>query len=108
VASLKDRFGDLGIVSVVVFDRAARTFDSVIMSCRAMGFGLEMALLRRVLDAEEPGAVTGLFIATDRNGPAADLFARAGFQQGDGQDGGCTWFLPVDGAGPEVPAWLSG
>jgi FkbH-like protein len=106
VASVKDRIGDLGIIAVAVFDRPAQTFDSVIMSCRAMGFAVEMALLRRVLDAEQLGAVAGLFIATERNGPAADLFARAGFQQGDGQDGGATWLLPADAAGPQVPAWM--
>ena len=71
VASLKDRFGDLGIIAVVVSIEPHGGSNSVIMSCRAMGFGVEMALLRRVRDAEGPGAVTGLFIATDRNGPAA-------------------------------------
>jgi hypothetical protein len=47
-----------------------------------------------------------VFIATDRNGPAADLFARAGFQQSDGQHGGSTWLLPANAVRPEVPAWM--
>ena len=86
VASLKDRFGDLGVVATVFFDRDTHTFESVIMSCRAMGFGLERAILSRVIEIEGgDGEVYGLFIATDRNGPASQLFAEAGFV---GQDNG--------------------
>lgn len=104
VASMRDRFGDLGVVAVVVFDCRTRTFDSVIMSCRAMGFGLEVALLREVMQVYGPGPYTGLFRSTPRNSPAADLFGRAGFVEtspgrwtlSGGQE---TW--------PSIPEWLA-
>jgi FkbH-like protein len=103
VASLRDRFGSLGVVAVAIVDRDARMFDSVIMSCRAMGFGLEFALLRSAIEAVGPGEYRGLFIPTDRNGPAAELFAQAGFTpEGDGN-----WVLAPDDAGPQTPAWLA-
>ncbi|HEY6279158.1 MAG TPA: HAD-IIIC family phosphatase [Streptosporangiaceae bacterium] len=106
VASLRDRFGRLGIVAMAVFDQAERRFDSVIMSCRAMGFGLEFALLRAVMDAAGPGPFLGRFIPTDRNGPAAGLFEQAGFHpEGDGADGG--WVLPARSVGPLPPPWLT-
>jgi FkbH-like protein len=102
-ASLRDRFGSLGIVAVVIFDEANRLFDSVIMSCRAMGFGLEFALLRAVMDMAGPGSFRGVFVATDRNGPAAGLFEQAGFHRETEN----TWLLPSASPRPEVSGWLT-
>src|SRR5215470_17172171 len=95
VATLRDKFGSLGVVAVAIFDKAGRVFDSVNMSCRAMGFGLEFALLRAVMDAAGPGPFCGQFVATNRNGPAAEFFAQAGFVQ----DSGSAWTLPSGSAG---------
>jgi FkbH-like protein len=106
VASLRDRFGSLGIVAVAVFDEAERLFDSVIMSCRAMGFGLEFALLRAVMDTVGPGPFRGRFIPTDRNGPAAGLFEQAGFHPEAGGTEGM-WVLPPGSVEPLPPAWLA-
>lgn len=103
VASLRDRFGDLGVVAVVIFNKNERLFDSVIMSCRAMGFGLEFAILRDIMEITGTGEFRGLFIPTDRNGPAADFFKQAGFQQEDST----MWVLPTDAEGPMVPSWLT-
>jgi FkbH-like protein len=103
VASLRDKFGNLGVVAVAIFDQSERLFDSVIMSCRAMGFGLEFALLRAVMDDTGPGLFRGLLVATDRNGPAADFFAQAGFRR----ESDSIWTLPPDSAGPQVPSWLT-
>src|SRR5206468_2096228 len=43
VASLADKFGAIGLVGVVIVERRGgdRVFESFVMSCRAMGFGLE-------------------------------------------------------------------
>ena len=102
VATLGDRFGDLGVVALAVFARERRELEAVIMSCRAMGFGLEIALLSRVLDAEGPGPVTATFVPTERNGPAADLFARAGFSD----VGNHRWELAEEAPRPVVPEWF--
>src|SRR5262245_63169041 len=82
VSKLADKFGSLGLVAVVVLEIRGdeSVFDSFIMSCRAMGFQFEQAVIRLVLDAEP--AVTrwiGLFVPTDRNTPAASLFPDSGF-----------------------------
>ena len=105
VASLGDRFGNLGIVATVIVDIPRRNIDSVIMSCRAMGFGLEMAVLHDAMTClDGDGAVTGEFVPTDRNRPAADLFRQAGFtEHADGQ-----WTIGADRtAWPQVPSWLA-
>jgi FkbH-like protein len=104
VASLSDRFGSLGVVALAIIERRpdAVVFDSVIMSCRAMGFGLEYALLRRVIDHEPAASYRGLFVPSPRNSPAAGLFEGAGFTQTDGE-----WVLPTDATLPVVPAWFA-
>jgi FkbH-like protein len=102
VASLGDRFGDLGVVAVVIYDLESATFDSVIMSCRAMGFGLELALICESLKRHREGDVFGLFQPTERNSPAARLFANAGFTEVvPGR-----WVLPADAVGPDLPSWF--
>ncbi|GAB3816767.1 hypothetical protein GCM10028820_16580 [Tessaracoccus terricola] len=106
VATLADRFGDLGTVAIGIFERAERTVESFIMSCRAMGFGLETALLKVMLTEEsrtDSGPVRGLFRPTERNRPASGLFRASGFEPGD--DG--QWHLADPGRCTPVPEWLA-
>lgn len=106
LASLADRFGDLGVVAVGIFERADRTVESFIMSCRAMGFGLETALLKVMLAEEshtDAGPVRGLFRPTERNRPASGLFRASGFVPGD--DG--QWHLANPTECSPIPEWLA-
>lgn len=106
VATLSDRFGALGVVATCVFDRQAATVDSFIMSCRAMGFGLETAFLKAVLEQEvtaRDGHVQALFVPSERNRPAAALFGDSGF---DRDDGG-VWHLARVGDCRSGPDWLA-
>jgi FkbH-like protein len=105
VAGLRDRFGDLGVVGVVVTDYSqpgAADVDSFVMSCRAMGFGLEYLLLNQLTSEQPELDWTGRFIPTDRNGPASELFAGAGFSQSDDQ----LWKLPAEAERPQRPSWF--
>jgi FkbH-like protein len=105
VAALKDRFGDLGVVAVAILRRHADAIeiDSFIMSCRAMGFGLETYLLADVLAATAGQTIDAPFIPTDRNGPAASLYPSCGFTEtSPGQ-----WRLGPEDPRPEPPAWLT-
>ena len=105
VADLADKFGKLGLVGVVIAARegSSVTFDSFVMSCRAMGFGLERLMLRAVMDAEAD-AVTfiGRFVPTDRNTPASGLFQEHGFLQEDPT----TWKLDRSTPLPATPEWI--
>jgi predicted enzyme involved in methoxymalonyl-ACP biosynthesis len=74
------------------------------MSCRAMGFGLEQAVLRLVIDAEgDTKPMVGRFVPTDRNSPAALLFSSNGFAQ----SGATEWRLERRQQGPGLPEWLA-
>jgi FkbH-like protein len=104
VASLGDRFGDLGVVAVVIAVRGAADeveIDSFIMSCRAMGFGLEQFALAEITRRLDAPRYTARFIPTDRNGPAAGLYPSNGFTE----TAPGLWALAADDR-PEPPAWF--
>jgi FkbH-like protein len=106
VAGLRDRFGDLGVVGVVIINYSRYGFaeiDSFVMSCRAMGFGLEYLLLNDLTSARPELVWTGRFIPSDRNGPAAELFPGAGFTQGSEAQ---VWTLAPDAERPRRPSWF--
>lgn len=107
VATLADKFGSLGLVLAVIVERNGdeAVFDSVVMSCRAMGFQLEHAVVRLILDAE-PGVSrwVGMFVPTDRNTPAAGLFAECGFVAAEG---GQRWVREGDTTAPLLPSWFA-
>lgn len=105
-AEVVDKFGSFGLVAVVVLSRNESdvTFDSFVMSCRAMGFGLEQAFLRLILDSEPQATrAVGRFVPTDRNAPSARLFVDNGFRQTDDT----TWLLDDGAQRPEVPSWIT-
>jgi FkbH-like protein len=106
VATVSDKFGCLGLACAVVIARQGsnRVFDAFVMSCRAMGLGLERLMLRLVLDAETDGAArfVGRFIPTERNTPAKDLYSSAGFARLTETD----WVLGVAASRPDKPDWF--
>jgi FkbH-like protein len=104
-ADMEDRFGHLGLVVVAIIRREGNhaIFDSFIMSCRAMGFELERLVLRLVMDAEpDAHSFIGRFVPTDRNTPAAELFATNGFCQTSADE----WLLNGNNPRPQRPAWF--
>ena len=83
-----DRFGEYGIIGVVIGlrDTASWHLDTVLMSCRVLGRGVETAMLADAITAlRRDGEVTvvGTFSPTDRNGMVADLLADHGFAADD-------------------------
>jgi len=81
---LSDRFGDYGIVGLCLMINSG-TFadlDSFLMSCRALGRGVETAFLALCADAVAgKGAVliTGSYMPTKKNGQVANFYQRHGF-----------------------------
>src|SRR5437763_13308899 len=76
-ARVRDRFGDSGLVGVAIARAAGGAWevDSLLLSCRVIGRGVETAMLARLAgDARAAGAkrLTGWFLPTRRNAPAAD------------------------------------
>ena len=80
-AHAKDKFGDQGLIAFAVV-RDGEILDWV-MSCRAMGRGIEERVEReveRLLKLRGVGEVAATWRATGRNAPVQDLFERFGFR----------------------------
>jgi FkbH-like protein len=89
-----DRFGDYGTTGLVFarrVDGATWDLDTVLLSCRVLGRGVESALLRVVTaDLIEAGAqrLTGRLIPTKKNAPVRDFLPRHGFAPAGGDGPG--------------------
>ncbi|MDG4752673.1 SDR family NAD(P)-dependent oxidoreductase [Micromonospora sp. WMMD718] len=77
VAHAVDRFGDYGLVGVAMSrTEAGRVeLDTFLLSCRAMGKGVEHTLLSGVADRWPPDAqLSAILVPTSRNTPARRFF----------------------------------
>jgi FkbH-like protein len=86
---LEDRFGDNGIVSVVVLRRpspAAEVWEIAnwVMSCRVFGRQLEDEIMNVVVEmarAQGIRELAGEFVPTERNGVVDSLYRTLGFSR---------------------------
>jgi len=107
---LRDRFDDNGLIAVAIVRRDSDYchIDSLLMSCRVIGRGVERGLIARVAaDAAAAGCryLIGEYIPTEKNGLAANLFADHGFEAME-NDNREMWKLSLDGALPQTPDWF--
>jgi FkbH-like protein len=92
-----DRFGDHGVVicALARCDGRRASIESLLMSCRVIGRGVETAFAGALL--EQLGGlgidkVEARYLPTKRNGPARDFCERTGFVAGAAlADGGQIW-----------------
>ena len=98
---LSDKFGDNGMISVIVFDKAGEvwTNDVWLMSCRVLGRRVEEAALAHICaEALAQGArkLIGVYLPTVKNQMVADLYGRLGFVKIESRpDGATLWELDV-------------
>ena len=81
---LRDRFGDNGLISVVVVERRDGDLevDTWVMSCRVLARGMEEFILNDLAaKAADLGctAITGRYVPSGKNGLVAGLYPRLGF-----------------------------
>jgi FkbH-like protein len=92
---LRDRFGDHGLVGLVLAEPApddGRTLvvDTLLMSCRVIGRTAEHALVAHLLGAARAlgyETVRGLYRPTAKNAPVRSLWPAMGFQPAGGSRG---------------------
>jgi FkbH-like protein len=83
---VEDRFGSYGLVGAMIFARAedSLTLDTFLLSCRALGRGVEHRMLARLGEiAAERGlrSVDVPFVPLPRNRPALEFLRSAGARQ---------------------------
>jgi FkbH-like protein len=88
--SLKDKFGDNGMIAVIVLKKVSSSMlfiDTWFMSCRVLKRGMENFTLNTLVDfAKENGFryLKGEYLATEKNGMVRDHYRHLGFKpEGD-------------------------
>ena len=106
--SLKDKFGDNGIVSVVIGKIDGDSVDIILwlMSCRVLKREMEYAMLDSLAErAKAAGAkeLIGHYYPTRKNGMVKELYRDFGFEQVScDEEGNTCWRLALDGYTPRT------
>ena len=98
--SLKDRFGDNGMICVVICrpDDDEWMIDTWLMSCRVLGRRVEEAVLGHIINAAEQRGITGLrgiFVASGRNDLVRGHYEKLGFACTKTDTAGSEWVISV-------------
>jgi FkbH-like protein len=101
---LADKFGDNGLVSVVIGKVRGQTveIDLWLMSCRVLKREMETAMFDALVEeccARGVREILGVYIPSKKNGMVAEHYGALGFSRvGDQQDGRTLWSYPVPAA----------
>jgi FkbH-like protein len=82
---LRDRFADHGLIAALLAERTSAecwTLDLWLMSCRAIGRGVEQFMFNRMLEAarvENAACIDAVYLPTAKNEMVRDLLPRLGF-----------------------------
>ena len=113
---MRDRFGDAGVVGLALARTQGDTcsIDSLLLSCRVIGRGIETAMLAHLAqNAIRAGAtrLVGEFIPTKKNAPCADFYLDHGFVEDtpskNAQTGSVLYRLDLATSTLASPAWLT-
>jgi FkbH-like protein len=104
---VRDIYNDNGIVGVAILrhNDSVSEIDTFLLSCRVIGRAVETALLSFLCkQAKQRGARTlsGKFLPTKKNAPAADFYPRHGFAQSDSE----TYCFDLSKGEVHCPEWI--
>ena len=107
-ARLHDRFGDSGLIGVMLAkpgeSKGELLIDSWLLSCRVLGRGVEQEMLNVLVAAAQSNGIhtlIGEYRPTAKNVVVRDLFERLGFSaMPPAADGAARWTLPLAGFQP--------
>jgi FkbH-like protein len=109
---VRDRFGDNGIVGLLVARAAddALEVDTLLLSCRVIGRTVETAMLALACEEaarRELPAVRGRILITPKNEPVRSVYQDHGFHRLEGSAAGSTWRLDLGAGVIDYPKWLT-
>jgi len=85
--SLKDKFGDYGLISVVIMekkDKETLFLDTWLMSCRVLKRGMEEFIINTIIDTAKKNGfkkVIGEYIKTPKNAMVEKIYSNLGFKE---------------------------
>jgi len=95
-ASMSDKFGSMGVVSVLVYEQKENSIDILVfvLSCRVFGYKVDVAILNEIKrQARQMGvqSIRGEYIATASNLPCSLVYSDAMFSKKENY-----WEYPVN------------
>jgi len=98
---LSDKFGDNGIVSVLIGrkDKMVCHLDLWLMSCRVLKRDMELAMLDKLVEkcrAESIKKLIGYYFPTPKNAMVKNFYHELGFEQIDEKENATIWELDID------------
>ncbi|HET9532461.1 MAG TPA: HAD-IIIC family phosphatase, partial [Blastocatellia bacterium] len=110
-ARVSDRFGDNGVVGVVITHEVGGIceVDTLLLSCRVIGRTIETALLYFLVErARSMGMkrLQGRFLPTKKNSVAKDFYARHGFLPLEEEGERALWAVEPSAARIACPEWI--
>src|SRR5262245_57517158 len=108
---VKDRFGDNGLVGVVIVHDTEEIaeIDTFLLSCRVVGRTVETAILSFLINQSRKKGqmkLQGWFLPTKKNDLAKGFFAQHKFQVSEENGIGALWSLDLDKHGIVCPEWI--
>jgi FkbH-like protein len=108
---VRDRFGDNGLIGVVIVHDGddASDIDTFLLSCRVISRGVETSILSFLVErarARQLRQVQGWFIPTKKNAPARDCYAAHHMQAVAQQDAAILWALDLATQDIACPSWI--
>jgi len=102
--SVTDKFGDMGLVGAVIVSMQPGHWliENFVMSCRAMGYGLENLMLSKVLQKKSDQPIVALLVPNAKNKPAQHLYPSFGFTEKQKY----LWHSPSQHSESMVPGWI--
>ena len=111
IARLEDRFGDYGLVGVIVVrdigEGFSKEIDSFLMSCRVLGRQVEDGILAKIEnDVRASGGrkLIGRYLATKKNSIVANYYQERGFLPGAELGTFCRDLINTEPM--NIPAWI--
>lgn len=112
VIAAEDRFTPKENIGLLVVrwdepEKQSATIDSLLLSCRVLGRGIESGVLgwaRRAAAERGMRRLLGPIVATERNGPVRRVYAEHGFVDAGG---GAMWVADLSGEAANLLAWLT-
>ena len=104
-----DKFGAAGLTGVVVVRREGETasVESLFMSCRVLGRGIEFAIWPTIFaDAHGCTRIEAAYRPTEKNGQAADFYDRLGLPLAGEADGARTYAADLAAFAPPPSSWI--
>jgi FkbH-like protein len=110
-ARVTDRFGDHGLVGVVIIREADGDWeiDNLLLSCRVIGRAVEKAILAFIADEARAFGVKqlrGWFLPTKKNVPAKDFYSSHQFQMLGEKEDGALWAANLSNLKVTCPEWI--